>query len=85
MSEEKNQNILERQKELVEFLHELDLIRAKEEEKPMQSTTGKYPTICECEDIKVQLGKDGKGCMRCQRILGETKRKRVWEMQGFQK
>ena len=37
LGEEENQNILERQKELVEFLHELDLIRAKEGEKTMLS------------------------------------------------
>ena len=42
-------------------------------------------TICECEDLKVQLTTDGKGCKRCQRILDEDKRKRIWDQQGFQK
>ena len=61
---------------------------------PMQKTGEGKPeevkktpgvTICECEDLKVKLTKDGKGCSRCQRILDETKRERVWKQQGFQK
>jgi len=54
----------------------------KPEEKP-KKTPG--VTICECEDLKVQLTIDGKGCKRCQRIIDEDKRKRIWEQQGFQK
>jgi len=58
---------------------------------PMQKTGEEKPkktpgvTICECEDLKVQLSKDGGGCIRCQRKLDEEKRKRIWEQQGFQK
>ena len=40
-------------------------------------------TICECEDNKVQLSKDGRGCIRCQRLIDETKRKRIWETRGL--
>lgn len=41
-------------------------------------------TICVCPTEKVKLAEDGKYCIRCNRILDETKRKLVWKEQKFQ-
>ena len=57
--------------------------KPEEKPEPIKRTAG--ITICECRDLIVQLSKDGKGCVRCQRLLDEAKRERVWKLQGFQK
>ncbi len=48
-----------------------------------ESQSKKVSTICQCVDDAVNLSKDGKGCLTCQTILDEEKRKRIWEKTGF--